>query len=65
MITQANIDIRMADTYLAVETSTLTESVSAVAVRHVYDYFISPYLRAHPNVAAAPLGLGGDDHSRS
>lgn len=27
--------------------------------RHVYDYFISPYLRTHPNVAAAvPTGGG-------
>lgn len=31
--------------------STQAESVSAL-VRHVYDYFIRPYLLAHPNVAA-------------
>lgn len=33
--------------------STRVESVERIraVVRHVYDYFISPYLRAHPNVA--------------
>lgn len=44
--------------------STQAKSAGATVVRHVYDYFISSYLRTHSNVASARPHVPGERGGR-